>query len=80
MFVINIFQLNANETTSVTSENNVVVLDLLPFHHYLISIAAVTVMKGPFSEPIAIEMPEDGKGYLGTITGKVINFFNYSSN
>lgn len=64
MFVINIFQLSANETTSVTSENNVVVLGLLPFHHYLLSIAAVTVMKGPFSEPIAIEMPEDGKKHL----------------
>lgn len=61
MFVINILQLNANETASVTSENTEVVLDLLPFHHYLISIAAVTVMEGPFSEPIAIEMPEDGE-------------------
>ena len=48
----------------MTSEDNVVVLDLLPFHHYLLSIAAVTVMKGPFSEPIAIEMPEDGKKHL----------------
>ena len=60
MYIIAVINIEANVTTTITSEYTDVLLSLLPFRRYIISVAAVTVMEGPFSDYVSIEMPEDG--------------------
>ena len=61
MYIINITGVDGNEGTSERTDTTSITLHVLPFHQYLISVAAVTVERGPFSDGVAIETPEDGK-------------------
>ena len=60
-YIINITRIDTGEMESYTSEDFSIVLQVLPFRRYLVSIAAVTVETGPFSEYLTVEMPEDGR-------------------
>ena len=45
-----------------TSLTESIVLDSLhPFYTYIVSIAAYTIQKGPFSSPVIFTMDEDGE-------------------
>jgi hypothetical protein len=56
MYIVNV---TSNEIYSETSDTSNITLTVLPFRHYHISVAAVTVETGPFSENVAVETPED---------------------
>ena len=60
-YIINITRIDTGEMESYTSQDFSIILQVLPFRRYLVSIAAVTVDTGPFSEYLTVEMPEDGK-------------------
>ena len=59
-YIISVTHVDSNETSTVTSVDTETIVTLLPFCRYTISVAAVTVLNGPYSEYVAIEMPEDG--------------------
>ena len=61
MYVINITRIDSNEESFETSANTNITVPVLPFRRYQISVAAVTVEIGPFSNDIAVETPEDGE-------------------
>ena len=61
MYIINVTRVDSNEEYSETSNTTSISLSVLPFRYYFISVAAVTVEAGPFSDDIAVETPEDGK-------------------
>jgi len=46
---------NTTTNTAITAEN------LHPYYNYRISVAAVTVATGPFSEVLSQQTPQDGK-------------------
>ena len=50
------------------------VSSLHPFYIYWFSVAAYTVDLGPFTEPLMLQMPQDGKNDTTTIHS-YINFF-----
>lgn len=47
-----------------TSERNITIENLQPSYTYNVSVAAFTNSRGPFSEPISITMPDDGKTFM----------------
>ena len=63
-YIINITRIDTGEMESYTSQDFSIILQVLPFRRYLVSIAAVTVDTGPFSEYLTVEMPEDGKSEM----------------
>ena len=48
----------------LTNGTSMVIENLHPFYTYRFSIAAQTVAVGPFSNPIALQMPEAGKRWF----------------
>ena len=66
-YIINITELNTGSSFQLdTTELFLIVNDLHPFYQYSIIVAAETVGLGPFSSPVFIELPEDGKTYYTT--------------
>ena len=45
----------------IEDDTDALIESLHPFYSYSFSVAAETVALGPFTPPITIEMPEDGK-------------------
>ena len=61
-YILNITELNTGSRFQLnTAELFLIVNDLRPFYQYSIIVAAETVGVGPFSSPVIIELPEDGK-------------------
>ena len=60
-YIINLTRVDRNDPSSMTSDVTSITLPVLPFRRYLISVAAVTVETGPFSDDTEFETPEDGK-------------------
>lgn len=75
MYIINVTGVDSNEGSSERTDTTSITLHVLPFQQYLISVAAVTVERGPFSDGVAIETPEDGKPL--TTTKIIMLPFNY---
>jgi len=64
-YLVNITEQETNSSTQIMSTKNGAILDFLhPFYVYQISVSAVTVMPGPFSEELSVTTLEDGKGTL----------------
>ena len=77
MYIVNVTRVDSNEIYSETLDASNITLTVLPFRHYHISVAAVTVETGPFSDNVAVETPEDGK--LQISAKHLINIFHYIS-
>ena len=61
-YYVNITELNTDSSFLVeTTDQWVVVDDLHPYYRYSCIVAAETVELGPFSAPVIVELPEDGK-------------------
>ena len=62
-YVIRVIGVHTDEDyhLPLTNGTSMVIRDLHPFYTYRFSIAAQTVATGPFSIPIALQMPEAGK-------------------
>lgn len=62
-YVINITEVATGNTWQQTIENDTdaFIEALHPFYLYSFSVAAQTTALGPFTTPIVVEMPEDGK-------------------
>ena len=61
IYIINVTRVDSNGEYTETSNTTSIILSVLPFRYYFISVAAVTVEAGPFSDNIAVETPEEGK-------------------
>ena len=66
-YIVNITDLQTDTVWQQRIEDDIdtLVESLHPFYSYSLSIAAETVALGPFTVPVTVEMPEDGK-YLDT--------------
>ena len=61
-YTILVLEVNTGNTTSYTStETSLTVGFLHPYYQYQVSVAAVTVGQGPFSNTTTIQMPQDGE-------------------
>lgn len=61
-YTANVTETETGRTFSVvTAQTTVTLSSLHPFYTYNCTVAAVTVDLGPFSAPVVLEMPEDGK-------------------
>ena len=77
---INITELNSQSSFLVeTSGQGVVVDDLHPYYQYSCIVAAETVELGPFSAPVIIELPEDGKGSTSKMSFVTLNTMHTQS-
>jgi len=66
-YIINITELNTGSSFHFdTTELLLTTNDLHPFYQYSIIVAAETVGVGPFSSPVFIELPEDGRTCYAT--------------
>lgn len=62
---INITEIDTGNYWQITAiDNNTTVGALHPFYSYSIIVSAETVALGPFSNPIVVELPEDGNYYF----------------
>ncbi len=60
-YSIEVQELDTNTTMKLTAVATEVVLDYLhPFYTYYISVSAVTVLPGPYTEQLSIRTLEDG--------------------
>ena len=60
-YSIEVQELDTNTTMKLTAGATEVVLDSLhPFYTYYISVSAVTVLPGPYTEQLSIRTLEDG--------------------
>ena len=61
-YLINITEIDTGNSWQVTAVDSFTTVESLhPFYSYSIIVAAETVALGPFTSPIIVEMPEDGK-------------------
>ena len=62
-YIVVITELDTGITWQQTVENDTdtSIESLHPFYSYSISVAAQTIALGPFTTPVMIDMPEDGK-------------------
>ena len=62
-YIISITEIDTGNNWQQTVENDTdeFIGSLHPFYSYSFSVAAETIMLGPFTSPTIIEMPEDGK-------------------
>ena len=64
LYHINVTELYTDFTFLVeTTAQSVLVDDLHPYYRYSCIVAAETVDLGPFSSPVFIQLPEDGKNH-----------------
>ena len=68
-YIINITELEtgASWQQRVEDDTDALIDSLHPFYSYSLSIATETVAIGPFTPPITVEMPEDGRDTLTNI-------------
>ena len=67
-FWINITEVDTGRRIERTSlGTSLTVPSLHPFYVYWFSVAAYTVDLGPFSEPLMLQMPQDGKDNVATL-------------
>ena len=60
-YIINITELNSGfQLDLVTNATSILVENLHPHYQYSYQVAAETIAVGPWSEPMLIQMPEDG--------------------
>lgn len=50
-----------NITQLITEDQAITIYPLHPYYTYSCTVAAETVNIGPFTSPVIVEMPEDGK-------------------
>lgn len=61
-YTVTLIEVDTGVTTVISSNSTQVVLqDLHPFFTYNCTVAASTVLMGPFSNTVKITMPEDGE-------------------
>ena len=62
-YIVNITEMETGRLLSFTAVNTTTlsVSTLHPFYTYTCIVAAVTVGLGPYSAPVEVELPEDGK-------------------
>ena len=66
-YFINITTIITGDTWQLTTvDTNATVGSLHPFYSYSITVAAETISLGPFTSPVIVETPEDGKSGLAT--------------
>ena len=75
-YTVNITETETGTIFSVVAATTTVNLSSLhPFYSYSCVVAAVTVDLGPFSAPVVLEMPEDGR-YTHELTYHLAVVFN----
>ena len=61
-YIVNLTETDTETVFQETSlTESIVLYSLHPFYTYIVSIAAYTIEKGPFSSPVIFTMDEDGK-------------------
>ena len=69
-YTIQIREIETNHTLEATSSNsNTTVQSLHPYYHYECRVRAETILPGPYSVAVTIQLDEDGKF--------TSNFFSY---
>ena len=67
-YLINITEIDTGNSWQVAVVDSFTTVESLhPFYSYSIIVAAETVALGPFTSPIIVEMPEDGKSDFESI-------------
>ena len=62
MYTVRVTEIETSAVLFVSSQNiSTVITSLHPNYHYTISVAAVTVLPGPFSSSIMLQTPQDGE-------------------
>ena len=60
-YILHVFEQDTNSSRELTSPVESTVLDFLhPFYTYVLHVAAVTVLPGPYSSSIVVTTLEDG--------------------
>ena len=68
-YIVNITSADSREELITYSQTtSLVVQNLHPFTTYTCSVSAETVAPGPFSPPVVVQTPEDGKLMLQELT------------
>ena len=66
-YLVNITTIISGDTLQlITVDTNATVRSLHPFYSYSITVAAETILLGPFTTPVIVETPEDGKSSMAT--------------
>ena len=76
-FWINITEADTGRKTQMTSlGTSLSVPSLHPFYIYWFSVAAYTVDLGPFTEPLMLQMPQDGTNKMNSDTTTLHSYIN----
>ena len=76
-FWINITEVDTGRKTQMTSlGTSLTVPSLHPFYIYWFSVAAYTVDLGPFTEPLMLQMPQDGMNKINGDTTTLHSYIN----
>ena len=63
-FEVNVTEKETQSTSILhVREDEHLISFLHPYYSYMLSVAAVTIGKGPFSHTLTVKTPEDGKQY-----------------
>ena len=75
-YIINITEVDTGSHLQLETTNlSVVVDDLHPYYQYRCTVAAETVGLGPFSTPVIIQLPEDGKTTQNTTSYNIHSMY-----
>ena len=81
-YVVRVLEVVTSTTmTYNTTEESLTVGFLHPHYQYEVSVAAVTVGQGPFSDSVTIQTPQDGEQCCFYCTSSKLSvfFFNFTS-